>query len=51
MSKEIGLFKKWAKWGQPRGVVVKFVHSASVAQGSQVQIRGMDLHTAHHCGD
>ena len=33
--------------GQPRGVVVKFAHSISIAQGSQVQILGMDLHTAH----
>ena len=29
--------------GQPGGVVVKFVCSALVAQGSQVQILGTDL--------
>ena len=27
--------------------MVKFAHSASVAWGLQVQILGMDLHTAH----
>ena len=31
--------------GQPGGAVVKFVHSASVAQGLWVQITGADLHT------
>ena len=31
----------------PGGVVVKFVYSASGAQGSPVQILGVDLHTAH----
>ena len=35
-------------WGsQTGGVVVKFVCSASAAQGSWVWIPGMDLHTAH----
>ena len=29
--------------GQPSGIVVKFVHSGSAAQGSWVQIPGMDL--------
>ena len=33
--------------GQPGGIVVKFAHSASVAQGSQVWILGADLHTTH----
>ena len=33
--------------GQPRGVVVKFTHSAAVAQGLRVRIPGADLHTAH----
>ena len=33
--------------GQPSGVVVKFAHSASAAQGSLVQMPGADLHTAH----
>ena len=33
--------------GQPCGVVVKFMHSALVAQGLGVQIPGEDLHTAH----
>ena len=31
--------------GQPSGIVVKFMHSASAAQGSWVQIWGTDLHT------
>ena len=29
------------------GLVVKFTHSSSAAQGSQVQILGIDLHTTH----
>ena len=33
--------------GWPSGVVIKFTCSTLVAQGSQVQIRGVDLHTAH----
>ena len=33
--------------GWPGGVVVKFVHSTSVAWGLQVQILGADLHIAH----
>ena len=33
--------------GQLSGVVVKFTSSASAAQGSQVQILGTDLYTAH----
>ena len=33
--------------GQPSGIVVKYTCSASAAQGSQVRIPGMDLHTAH----
>ena len=41
-----GLLKK-EKRGQPSGIVVKFVHSASAAQGSPVWILGMNLHTAH----
>ena len=38
--------------GQPDGIVVKFMYSALVARGSQVQISGVDLHTAHQalCG-
>ena len=32
--------------GWPSGTVVKFVHSALVAQGSQVWIPGADPHTA-----
>ena len=35
--------KKEKKMGQLEGVVVKFVHSASVAQGSQVRIPDVDL--------
>ena len=38
---------KMGNWGWPSGVVVKFMHFASVAQGSQVQILGTDLHTTH----
>ena len=33
--------------GQPGDIVVKFTHTASVAQGSQVQILGADLHITH----
>ena len=33
--------------GQPSGVVVKFVRSPSLAQGSWIQILGADLHTTH----
>ena len=33
--------------GWPGGIVVKFVRSALGAQGSQVQIPGVDLHTTH----
>ena len=33
--------------GPPGGVVVEFTGSTLVAQGSQVQILGMDLHIAH----
>ena len=33
--------------GWPGGIVVKFVHLALVAWGSQVRILGADLHTAH----
>ena len=39
--------KKNHYWGWSGGVVVKFVHSASAAQGSQVQNPGADLHGAH----
>ena len=38
---------KKMKQHQPGGTVVKFVHSASVAQGSQVWILDTDLHTTH----
>lgn len=38
---------RYASLGQPGGVMVKFAHSASVAQGSQLQISGMDLYTTH----
>ena len=33
--------------GPVSGTVVKFMHSASVAWGSLVQILGVDLHTVH----
>ena len=39
--------KNKIKRGQLGGVVVKFVCSALVAQGSWVQITSADLHTAH----
>ena len=32
---------------RPGGTVVKFVHSALVARGSQVRIPGTDVHTTH----
>ena len=39
---------RWVNaWGWPGGVVVNFVCPASAALGSQVQILGVDLHTAH----
>ena len=41
------LDKKGKCWGWPGGVVVKFVCSALAAQGSRVQIPGVDLHTTH----
>ena len=46
------VIKTWALRGWPRGVVVKFVHSALVAQGLQVQIPGVDLAPLirPHCG-
>ena len=34
-------------WGQPGGIVVKFVHSASASRSSQVQIPGRDLHITY----
>ena len=40
-------FKTYLFRGWPSGIVVKFVCSASAAQGSRVQILGMDLHTTH----
>ena len=33
--------------GQPGGIVVKFTCSTSAAQGSQVQILGVDLYATH----
>ena len=45
----LSLVPRYSKYsmGWPSGIVVKFMCSASVAQGSQVQIAGTDLHTAH----
>ena len=40
-------FKIWIWRGQFGGIVFKFPHSASVAQGSLFQIPGMDLQTTH----
>ena len=39
--------KEREKGGQLCGAVVKFAHSASVAQGSLVQMPGTNLHTAY----
>ena len=38
--------------GQPSGIVVKFMHSASAAWDAWVRIQGMDSHTDHQtrCG-
>ena len=33
--------------GWPSGIVVKLVHSASAALGSEVQIPGVDLHATY----
>ena len=41
------LIKNSPTRGRPSGVVVKFAHSASVAQGLLVRILGGDLHKAH----
>ena len=41
------IFKNNILGDQPGGVVVKFKHSTSAAQGSQVRIPGVELHTAH----
>ena len=41
------LLKKKKSRGWPSGVVVKFVHSASVARGLWVQILGVDINTSH----
>ena len=40
-------FEKYGHGSQPRGMLVKFAHSASVAKDLQVWILGMDLYTAH----
>ena len=37
---------KMTSWGWPSGIVVKFAHSASAAQGSWVWIPSADLHSA-----
>ena len=42
-----GASKKRFQGGWPGGTVVKFACSALVAQGSWVQIPGVDLHIAH----
>ena len=47
MGKRLQFFSKKKLWGRPAGVEVKFACSASAAQGSQVQIPGADLQTAH----
>ena len=41
------VFKKSCHSGWPSGIVVKFSHSPLAAWGLQVQILGVDLHTAH----
>ena len=52
LFKTLSRINKKKTWGWPSGVVVKFVHSASGAQGSQVQIPGIDLGLLikPHCG-
>ena len=37
------IYQKLAEWGWPSGAAVKFAHSASVAEGSPVQIAGVDM--------
>ena len=44
---DLCLKTKKAIRGWRGSVVVKFSHSASAAQGSPVQIPGVDLHTAY----
>ena len=41
------LKKKVFCWGWPGGIVIRFAYSTLVAWGSQIQILGTDLHTAH----
>ena len=41
------IFKTKNSQGQPSGVMVKFTHFTSVAQGSPVRILGLDLWTAY----
>ena len=38
---------KGEEGGRPSGVVIRFVHSTLVAQGSRVWIPGMHLYTVH----
>ena len=40
-------FKNNKVRGWPGGIVVKFAHSATVVQGSPLQILDTDLHTTH----
>ena len=43
----IMLLQNNEKRGQPSGIVVRFTHSASAAQGLPVWIPGADLHTTY----
>ena len=38
---------KTMPWGQPGGIVFKFLHFALDAQGLRAQMPGVDLHTTH----
>ena len=40
-------YKAGRRGSQPGGIVVRFVHSALAAQGLQVQIPDMNIHTTH----
>ena len=43
----LSFHKKITIQGPAGGIAVKFMHSASAAQGSPFQILGTDLHAAH----
>ena len=47
MHKIYNMLSRDGEWGQPGGIVVKFMHSTLGAQGSRVEILGVDPHTVH----